>query len=167
MKKLVLLISSCFLTSLVTTMSASAQTVVHVHMSGLTFVGAGVCGGGNAACTETVDITFDWDVTSSSVAPGSISTASGAIGQPFSFANTGPVVGGQGFLWTDANGDNVSVNTCGFDCQKFPSIGSYNTIDVTLLCGTAGDTCFTDGFQGAHPPTGTFTISFASRQSFP
>jgi len=161
MKKLVFFISFFLLISLVTATSASAQTVVHVSMSNLTFVGASVCGGGSTACIETVNISFDWNATTNSIVSGSmpLPAVSGAIVGPYSFANDGPVLGGQGFLWTDMNGDSVSVNTCGSDCQKFPSVGAYNTIDITLLCGSAGDTCFTDGFQGVHPTNGTFTIS--------
>jgi hypothetical protein len=138
----------------------SAQTTVLVSMSNLNFVGAKVCGGGSTACAETVNISFEWNVTTGSVVAGSMSTVvAGAISEPYTFANTGPVVGGQGFLWTDTNGDSVSLNTCGANCGKFPSVGSYNPSDITLLCGTAGDSCFTDGFSGSHPIKGTFTIA--------
>lgn len=156
-KKIMLLIALCFLGSLTST-SASAQ-VVHVSMSNLTFVGASICGTGSTPCTETVYTSFDWNVTTASIVSGSMSTlSSGAMGGSFSFASTGSVAGGQGFLWTDTNGDSVSVNTCGLDCGKFPSTGVYNTRDITILC-SAADTCSTDGFQGTHPTSGTFTVS--------
>jgi N-acetylneuraminic acid mutarotase len=156
--KFSLLVGCVFLAMLITLASANAQTVVHVAMSDLTFGGAKVCGAGSTTCAETVSISFDWDITTASVSSMSVSV-SGAMPGPFSFASTGPVSGGQGFLWTDASGDGVSVNTCGLNCGQFPSTGAYNIMDVTLLCGSAGDTCFSDGFNGLHPTKGAFNIS--------
>jgi len=145
-------------------MAARGDSSVGVTMSNLTFVGASVCGPmGNTACTETVNISFDWDATTGSIVPNSMTVvATGATANSFHFANTGPVVGGQGFLWPDANGDEVSVNTCGSDCGKFPSVGTYNTIDITMLCNSAGDACLSDGFQSVHPSKGAFTVSTTS-----
>jgi len=146
---------------LVSAAAVSAGAVVAVAMSNLSFVGASVCGPtNNVACNETVNISFDWDATTGSIESGTMSAlASGAIGEPFSFVGTNSVVGGQDFGWGDANGDNFSLNTCGLDCGTFPSVGTYDTIDVTLLCGSSSDPCFADGFQTTHPSGGTFTVS--------
>jgi len=138
--------------ALVTARSVRADSVVVATMSDLTFVGA--------SGTETVNISFNWDATTGTIESGTMSVlVAGPIGESFSFLNTGSVIGGQGFLWGDSNGDEVSVNTCGFDCGSFPSVGSYDTIDIALLCGSSGDACFTDGFNGAHPNDGAFTVS--------
>jgi len=136
---------------LVSATSVRADSTVVVTMSDLTFIGA--------SGTETVNISFNWDATTGSIESGTMSAlASGPIGESFSFLSTGSVSGGQGFLWGDSNGDEVSVNTCGFDCGEFPSVGSYDTIDIALLCASS-DACSTDGFNGAHPSGGTFTVS--------
>jgi hypothetical protein len=138
--------------------TTTAQTRVLVRISNLTFVGATVCASGTP-CTEIANISFEWNVATGSIVSGSMAVSvSGAISEPYDFASEGPVAGGQGFLWTDKNGDSVSLNTCGLNCGKFPSVGLYSASDITLLCGSTGDSCFTNGFSGAHPVTGTFTV---------
>lgn len=149
-RRLLMVIVACFCW-LTAAKAAHADSIVAVNMSGLTFIGTGG--------TETVSISFNWDATTGAIVPGTMSVlASGVIGQSFIFGSTGPVSGGQGFLWVDVNGDQVSVNTCGFNCGMFPSAGTYNTIDVTMLCGPSV-TCSAAGLNGLHPTNGTFTIN--------
>jgi len=136
---------------LVSVGSVRADPVVTVSMSNLTFVGT--------SSTEKVSISFLWDATTSSIQSGTMSVlASGAFGEPFNFGSFGPVSGGEGFLWVDPSGDEVSVNTCGFDCGKFPAVGTYSIGDITMLCGPS-DTCSSGGFSGQAPSTGTFTVT--------
>lgn len=144
-------VAVCFC-GLLSATQVRADSVVVVNMSALTYVGTGG--------TEKVSISFNWDVTTNTIVPGTVSTSSsGVIGESFdAFISYGSVVGGEGFLFQDPSGDRVSVNTCGFDCRTFPSVGTYNTSDAILLCGTS-DTCSTDGLNGLNPNSGTFTVS--------
>jgi len=145
-----------------------ADSIFGVSMSNITFVGGSACGPiGDAACSEMLNMSFNWDATVHDVESGTMSVvASGAVGEPFSYccATTDPPSNGWFFLWRDTNGDAVEVATCdvigGVNCGEFPSPGTYSAIeDIELVCGSTSDPCFTDGFQSEHPSAGTFTVS--------
>jgi len=137
---------------LVNATAVRADSVVAVAISNLTFVGFNnLCGtSGFAPCIETLNISFDWNAATGSIQPGTISNlASGDLGGPAEFESTGPVVGGQVFLWVGSFFDQAVIDTCGFDCGKFPSVGSYDTADIGILC--VSNACSDDGFDGAQP----------------
>jgi PEP-CTERM motif len=127
-----------------------ADSFVAVNMSNLVFTSA-------YQVTENVSIAFNWDVTNSTPVLGTMSVISSGTLGTFVFGSYGSVSGGEGFEWTNLAQDNVGVNTCGYDCNMFPSVGTYNINDLTMICNGL-DTCYQLGFNQVHP-TGTFTVS--------
>ena len=157
---------------------ASADDVVTVSISDVSFNGNSVCGpSGTALCTETISASYEWDNTTDSYVSGSFSsTESGALGSSFTLAFPPQeraawavefdVDGGGGTIFFDL------VNTSGLTTGTYTDIadaffappGNYSG---DLECGSTP--CSTDfpvvgpyGDGGAFASGGTVTVSPAS-----
>jgi len=87
------LAAALVLVGLVAPSKASADSIVDVTISNITFNGNNSCGpSGTALCTVTISAGFQWDNTTTSYVAGSFSsTVSGALGTSFSLTQA-PVI---------------------------------------------------------------------------
>lgn len=76
---------------------ASADDIVTVSISNVSFSGNSVCGSsGTDLCTETISASYEWDNTTNAYVSGSFaSTESGALGSSFTLAYQPQVRAGQ------------------------------------------------------------------------
>jgi hypothetical protein len=147
----------CSLFAIYLTPAARADSFDKVTISVSSFAGASA---------ETFFATFQIDVTTGVISPGTMS-----------FSSTGPLVittftpGGNlppfapdfPTVWTDAGGNGI-VWEPGQLLSAFPAVGLYNTSQsiVETFCNSSTGTCATDGFLNAHATAGSITVSAAA-----
>lgn len=146
-------IAMALLALLISVPVAHADSVVTIAATNVVFIG-------NA--DETVSLSFNWDVTTKTLLPGTmVLTASGPLG-PFVFA------GGTGssFNWTDGLGDDLQINNSNAPDpnQELPAIGGYGAdlLDIYCVsnyCLSAMGTGYQEGSSGfltvTDPPSPT------------
>jgi hypothetical protein len=154
---------------------ASADDLVTVSISNVSFSGNSVCGpSGTALCTETISASYEWDNTTDSYVTGSFaSTESGALGSSFTLAFP-PQERAAWAVEFDVDGGGSTiffdlVNTSGLTTGTYAAVGDAffvppGNYSGDLECGSTP--CSTDfpvvgpyGDGGAFASGGTVTVS--------
>lgn len=116
---------------------------------------------GPTGIDEVLGAQFQWNAPAETVVPGTMAITSsfGNMGA-FNFSGETAVPGGNPeFIFTDANHDIMTFTPID---APFPTSfsGSYSdALHLSIGCGSAGDTCATDGFGGFYLAQGEINIT--------
>jgi hypothetical protein len=144
----------CSLFAIYLTPAARADTFDKVTISVSSFGGASA---------ESFSATFQIDVTTGVISPGTLSFSSTgplAITAFTPGGNLPPFAPDFPTAWTDAGGNGI-VWEPGQLLSAFPAVGTFNTSQsiVESFCNSLTNTCATDGFLNAHATAGSITVS--------